>query len=420
MNKIFLTLLDYNSHFGLKKTGTHRDHLIFVIVPGLYMFRELNYRENVYQYMNIETLKNIHTQFKQRKPLVLDDFVVDMHTSQGRMNGMNSSVFATVGAHVENEDTSLLNETYRKIYIDIRKNSQIKQPEIDESEVSEVEIDESTKSETLINEDKSVQKGEYKLPVSKLPDDILNKLKTVPYGQKPTSLYKPIVYMFPDFVIKGPYKHHRYQQVVLTEFRREVFNFWGDITSGPFTYFMNGTDIYMQMPIICDKNTNGKTLVSEETKVLGRDVPVSIADKDQYGIIELHKYLESNPNDLEIAYKAMLHYLHRYLIDPIVGDAALRNVLVVNKKVIGIDFEENRGNTPENADTIKLLSGGSRWGAKYTKIFSECLKSPDRFREHLKFIEDNISHVDDLINKYSLRNVSKIENILKRCKCIYI
>ena len=58
--------------------------------------------------------------------LTLDSYVYDKHTKEGRKNGQDAIDFAKTGSLVNNESESLLNESYREIYLHLKNISRNK------------------------------------------------------------------------------------------------------------------------------------------------------------------------------------------------------------------------------------------------------------------------------------------------------
>jgi hypothetical protein len=61
--------------------------------------------------------------FKNRKHLIIDDYVIDMHCSAGRKLNKKSSDFALIGSLVIDEDKEYYNEKWRKLYNDLKINN---------------------------------------------------------------------------------------------------------------------------------------------------------------------------------------------------------------------------------------------------------------------------------------------------------
>ena len=77
--------------------------------------------------------KEIINIFKNRKKLIIDDYVIDMHCSAGRKLNKNMVDFALYGSLVIDEDKEYYNEKWRKLYNDLKinyKNYKIKKLKI--------------------------------------------------------------------------------------------------------------------------------------------------------------------------------------------------------------------------------------------------------------------------------------------------
>src|SRR5690606_20237898 len=63
--------------------------------------------------------------------------------------------------------------------------------------------------------------------------------------------------------------------------------------------------------------------------VLGFDEPQTVLDKQGQCFREFSEALKTGYGGTRVAAEAATHYMARFILDPIVGDASLRNVLVV-------------------------------------------------------------------------------------------
>jgi len=110
---------DYFRHFGYTKSGKprHRDCIVFYIWPALYCFREVDFERNAPASIGLTDAEIDNLYGNDAKRRELDDFVLDQHTAHGRSMGRGALHFANVGALVCNEDRSLYNELYRRMYV---------------------------------------------------------------------------------------------------------------------------------------------------------------------------------------------------------------------------------------------------------------------------------------------------------------
>ena len=60
--------------------------------------------------------------FKDRVKIEIDDYAIDMHCSAGRKMGRKKAEFALVGCLVVDEDKEYYNDTWRKLYVDLKVN----------------------------------------------------------------------------------------------------------------------------------------------------------------------------------------------------------------------------------------------------------------------------------------------------------
>jgi hypothetical protein len=393
----------YHKHFGMKNGGpekSHRDYLMFAIWPGLYMFRDLDVSDVVTNIIDVD-IDELYDSHRSRQAIVLDDYVFDAHTAKGRSLGKNGKDFAEVSAVVANESADVYNPLYRKIYMDCKtydpayKKVHAGSP-VATSPSSPVVTSirppvESTLCPPVMVSSRPPVTSSLSLPVvTPMSEEMIVAIANAPIGQKPTSLYKATVYILHDQVVKGPYKD--LNKLITMNLRYQMFTAWGDKVAGPFKIMSHGDRYYVSMPIIRSKNVVPWTS-SGPTQILGGKTG-KILDKSSLGIQELHHYLDTHalPNE-SIIYKSILHYIHRFIFDPITGDAAFRNIIIVDDEVYGIDYDDNR--TDLNYDGVmSMLSGGSRWKKRDVDRFSKyILDNKDRFIEHLEANMKNMANV---------------------------
>lgn len=109
---------------------------------------------------------------------------------------------------------------------------------------------------------------------------------------------------------------------------------------------------------------NSTTLSSQQWSytmqpILGMQELQKVVDKKSQSIEEFNIYLTRKKENIQqnIVLESIKHFINRAICDPIVGDAALRNILIdVSKSVhraVNIDFEEDRTQTKEST-TVKI------------------------------------------------------------------
>jgi hypothetical protein len=210
-------------------------------------------------------------------------------------------------------------------------------------------------------------------------------------------------------------------------FRQRLFaDIFESQVQGPFTIirFEQGnnskeTFVYLEMPNIVSTISS---ISSNDWKftvepVLGFDEPQKVVKKSSQKIEELIDYVERQSQDIQehVIYDSLKHFINRAVCVPIVGDPALRNILIdisqSTHRAVNIDFEDNR--TVETAEKIekkrtqndlqsseestvsiffKLLIGNKLWGAKKIEFFVKMmLKNPAIIRQHFDFIKQKLT-----------------------------
>lgn len=127
--KLYDTLnvcFNYYKHFGLKKGGakkSHRDWIVFVIWPLLYCVRAVDWSHNNVAVLGtrFDEVEGIYAAHLAAPPMVFGDYVYDQHTAKGRGLKRKGDFFAEHGALVANEDVSLHNPLYRRVYNEFKK-----------------------------------------------------------------------------------------------------------------------------------------------------------------------------------------------------------------------------------------------------------------------------------------------------------
>ena len=263
-------------------------------------------------------------------------------------------------------------------------------------------------------------------------------------AQKRTSAHKALVYISrnnPSVIYKGPYSLKKKEEMIAqTLFRRELFqNVWknGCNVCGPIEVVQFEGDeenVFLKMPHIChenqlfDQKTDWKTTL---TNVLGEEDEKAVVSKESQGIVELSFYLlqPKNLTQEEVVVRSLIHFIHRYICDPVVGDAALRNVLIAIHADVhmafGIDFEENRTGDDNKRELEKkggffdMLSGGKRWNSTALDVLRDVLKKNNE--RIINYIEKDIEtcwpEVERLILSHKMTNVS-VEKMRVRCSDI--
>ncbi len=249
---------------------------------------------------------------------------------------------------------------------------------------------------------------------------LLDKHIGAPYAQKRTSLHKPLVSLCEDktTVLKGPYyvpnETGRLKHML---FRAKLFELWGDKVAAPTRFVRRDESHYAAYAVMrhVAADNAAREWTSTPEVILGCDNPRQVVTKESQGIQEFSEYMKGSTAADSVVLAALWHYVHRFVCDPIVGDAALRNVLVVNvggnPTAIGIDFEDNRTGDAEkrrdeeDAGFFAMLSGGKRWAKSVIENFERVIRRNfDAFKAHIYSIGSTWPEVAKLVVDAKLHN----------------
>ncbi len=231
-------------------------------------------------------------------------------------------------------------------------------------------------------------------------------------GQKRTARFKQLVFVDPQSkrVFKGPYRLKKDERRLRrAAFRSELF---GSVWRGNVCRYRKLVsdvdeldDVYFEF-----RHITGVVPESggQPTQILGLSEPRSVLDKRSQRFTELSMALDSADAVADaVLAEAFVHYVHRYVCDPIVGDASLRNVLVTRKAARGIDFEECRklqpgagevygatgvrGSLARDGLLFSMLSGGKRWSeSKWNRLIDAVERRKLQVLDALQLVGDTL------------------------------
>lgn len=242
-------------------------------------------------------------------------------------------------------------------------------------------------------------------------------IDTAAIGQKRTSASKALVYLpggkQSGVVFKGPYEWpKRAQLVVNTIFRAKLFGtHWAGacrVTQPVVVRFCENEryptpppcQVYFRMMHVVYR---GGEYEGTYENIIGESQPRLVADKSKQGFMEFSKYLQEfetppSKTQYDVAMRALVHFMHRAICYPVVGDSALRNVLVCTNSSgispVGIDYEENRtggdkARAEEEAGNVFAMMCGNRlWGrADIERLSGVLLERKEQILVHLRSID---------------------------------
>lgn len=259
----------------------------------------------------------------------------------------------------------------------------------------------------------------------KPPADFNDTISNSSLGQKRTAKHKPLVFLNGTKVYKGPYSPKNIKKIVLILFRHEILqSVFRDNVPHNLKLFEFEKKFYFEMDHIAagSLKTRNHDWITEEHFILGYEDKRNIVSKESQGIMEYSNYLKQNKNiQFGTMWGGFWHFVYRYLLG--IGDASLRNVLVdvstKNHMYYGIDYEDNRGDEPQEGSGLFELLTNKKWSKQHKDILIKMLKDSEQFVEQqLKNITDiiftNIYHIEQIVEKYNLEEHINIQIIEKR------
>ena len=449
---------------GISKTNEYQKYLPYVeTLLKWYKTRNNSRNENIIYLVNAYLIilrkididnipKNIPLKIKQKdnyisiidklykrdKSIILDNYIVDMHTKIGRTLGMNKKDFGSEGSKVINEELLYKNELYSSIYL-LFKNKSITElkKELSKSKMK-VRVVITRKLKFDGNELKTSELLEHNiikdpLLVNVRPKFLSNDNKFVHVGGRPSTYYAKFIlkgYKHENVLVKGPYPNNEITDSI--EYSCMVDNLkpylglnkigckiltmkptlqisYGISETEPkkfiiFKDFGSGVDTY-----------NRKTFINSKKQ----DTKIEIFDKNNSN--QMVKWLINNKieNNPDILSQLVYVLLFRQIIET--SDTNLTNILIDNDKVLSIDenLSEHFDNITifshhqkkELTDVIDifirnnledLISKLNQW--KEVINSSDCIKMMDKYKIFNKYkwnskLVDNIDSLKNILTK---------------------
>lgn len=457
----------YHLHFGTKKSGSHRDHLLFAIWPALYLFRRdlpLTTLPAVAPAVSLAMARLVYRDHLSAPMLVFDDYIFDIHTVSGRRVGRGAQHFANVGALVMNEVVKLVDQDYRELYLKsktvesgTKRNRSNNNNDDDDNDdgggdgdnldrdnddndgafhssttkkfkdhEDDGKVSHARSNQIVLVKSKNSQRVEFLLTIERMSNEQASALNSCPLGQRPCSLHKALVHMVGDRVLKGPFLlPGKRASLALALFRQHVFSaLWQDNVSGPFvlrSHPENVDAIFIDMPNLSAVGPDAWQLSSRQeisTSTTSESMR-SIVDQQSLGLVEFHEYLRRPTKTTDVCLQAIRHFINRFVIDPSVGDATPRNVVVVNSRAIGIDFEENRQQVANDAAScgysVMTLVGDKRWRAVDVSFLDQVIKQNTvALQQHLRVVCSSLVAVESVAVQLNLQSLVCLDNIRRR------
>ncbi len=163
-NKNLMDLYNMNMEWYVNNNNSRGENLLYLINLVLFYLRrnKIDWSRKLKK-INItdENVKKIYEKNMSDYKFVVDDYVIDMHCSQGKKEGKGASTFANEGAYVKNENKTFLVKKYKDSYTEYKlKNSDKKK---------KVKKEKNVKNEKKEKKEKKVVKSKKKVVKKRKP-----------------------------------------------------------------------------------------------------------------------------------------------------------------------------------------------------------------------------------------------------------
>ena len=321
----------------IKEKNENRIYLVlahvYLIQPDSFQMDEIDESETKL-YMN--EWKNLIIDGKVKIP----NWMIDMHTSEGKKKGMNSIDFACVGSKIENIWMPLYNPDWIKIYDRVKNVSTVSQMLI--LEKKELLPKKLPPKKLPLVKKQNVKKQSIQQPLinfSEIPicqiltTDQLSMIQKpqVPRGQLITAIYKSYVYLpreDPEWVYKGPFKQNKLPRLILLHKRYQALKILGaNVLDLELMKDQNNCYWIRYKNIATVKPEKWKTKTTHD-KI--NNIHVEIIQRESLGFTQLSKLpiAEIEKILFDNDYLFYLTFLDATLFG--CGDLGNNNVLVVN------------------------------------------------------------------------------------------
>ena len=358
--------------------------------------------------------------YNRDKSIILDDYIVDMHTKIGRTLGMNKKDFGSEGSKVVNEEILYKNELYNNIYLLFKNNSASELKKEISNSKKKVKVVITKKLKFDGDELKTSELLEHNiiknpLLVNVRPKFISNDNKFVHVGGRPSTYYAKFIlkgYKHENVLVKGPYPNNEITDSI--EYSCMIDNLkpylglnkigckivtmkptlqisYGVSETEPkkfivFKDFGSGVDTY-----------NRKTFINSKKQ----DTKIEIYDKNNSN--QMVKWLINNKieNNTDILSQLVYVLLFRQIIET--SDTNLTNILIDNNQVLSIDE-----NLSPNFDNKIIFSHHQK------KELSDVI---DVFiRNNLDGLISKLNHWKEVINSTECMEMMNRYTIFKKYK----
>ena len=249
--------------------------------------------------------------------------------------------------------------------------------------------------------------------------------------QRITSRHKPVTWLLRDDykILKGPFPPPKHQTLELILLRREILaGVWQTRVTGPFEVLNAPNDKsarFVLMPHIARDHIEPEKLAWRNESILGIDAPMRLYEKTGQGFVELPDAIDTELATPTVLAQAAVHLMARYILDPIVGDAAVRNVLVVQAPepyAVGIDYDDNRTGDEQKrrqeqaAGIEACLTGGKRWSRKNWAAIEAGLRQEEPIDAFFEKVAAGWPQVEQAIANSDYKKPVSVEAMKQRTK----
>lgn len=238
-----------------------------------------------------------------------------------------------------------------------------------------------------------------------------------------TSAHKARTWLATDYsILKGPYKSPDKVKLILAR-RAILADAWALRVAGPYRLHAGDDGSYLHSPHVAREFVQPTQLAFEIRAVLSFDAPIPVYSKAGQGFVELNEAIRSKSCTGPMAAQAAVHLLARYILDPVVGDAAVRNMLVVlapEPYVVGIDFEDNRtGDAAKRAQEQRdgleaCLTGGKRWSRSNWDVIARGLARRADMERFLRRVDASWDRVESAVREHKCSAVCSLDRMRER------
>jgi len=359
-------------------------------------------------------------------------WMIDMHTQEGKKNGMNGKDFAEVGSQIENMWMPLCNPHWIKIYQDVKivphspidgetvsSSVKVMKTQSDSVKVTKIPITvkvtkipitlKVSKSEHLI--EKKVTHIDSFVESGVLTHEMLSIIKSpgVPRGQLITASYKPYVYLPRDlskWVFKGPFPLKREARLKMLKRRYDTFKILGSSVIN--VELMKGEDQMLWVRYQNLATVNPSEWKTETKHDNMNDLDVEIIIRESLGFRQLSKL---PVNEIEkILFDGDQPFYLTFLDAALLGcgDMGDHNTLISGGLPYLIDYDDSttRPSFGNYYDVYRKTSIAQK------KMFDKRVPTIlEKILTRIAFYKENQSHLEKCLGTSLNKTLGEIESV---------